>query len=116
MLDFQKTVDGYFVSFAGEFTIFDAQSVFEELKPAILEKQNVTFDLANITSIDTSVMQSFMFIKSYLKQHACELHLMNHSSAVLSLMERLGLVYWFNDPVLLSSDEPQANRKSQGDK
>ena len=114
MLDIQKTINGCHIIFQGEFSIFDAQSVYEELRPILLEKQTITFDLTHILSIDTSVIQIFMFIKSYLKQHGGELSLVNHSSAVLSLMERLGLVNWFNDPVLLAPDEADAKHKNPG--
>ena len=114
MLDFRKTSDGCQVVLHGELSIFHVQELFEKLRPLLQEKQTISFDLTNILSIDTSVMQSFMFIKSYLKQHECELHLMNHSTAVLNLMERLGLVNWFNDPVLLASDKADPKRKNKG--
>lgn len=114
MLDIQKTVDGYKVFFVGEFSIFQAKEVFEQLRPILEEKQNITFDLAKVVSIDTSVIQTFMFIKRALKQHDCTLNLINHSQAVLDLMERLGLVNWFNDPVFISPEA--AENISQGGK
>lgn len=114
MLDIQKTVDGYKVVFLGEFSIFQTKDVFEELRPVLKEKQNTTFDLAQIASIDTSVIQTFMFIKRFLKQHDRALNLINHSQAVLDLMERLGLVNWFNDPVFISPEAAEKN--SQGGK
>lgn len=105
MLDIQKKNDGYTVLLVGELSIFDAQNLFEILRPVLLEKQNTTIDLENLVSIDTCVIQMLMFAKCFLKKHACELKLINHSRAVILLMERLGLVNWFGDPVFLSPDD-----------
>lgn len=111
MLDILKTDGAYTVVFSGEFSIFQAKDMFDALRPVLIETQNTTLDLAKIVSIDTSVIQTFMFMKALLKQHDCELTLVNHSQAVLELMEHLGLVNWFNDPVFISPEEAKYSRQ-----
>ena len=104
MLEFTQSEQGSLIHFSGDFTIFEASQVFEELKPVLLEKQDLSFDLSNIVNIDTSVIQSFMFIKCLLKNQGHSLYLLNHSQPVLDLMERLGLLSWFNDPIFISPE------------
>ena len=110
MLDILNTAEGCCVRFTGDFTIFEAGEMFETLKTVLLENQDVSFDLSKILNIDTSVMQSLMFAKCLLKQHSRDLHLINHSQPVLDLMERLGLINWFNDPLVMPSDKSTARR------
>ena len=113
MLDILTTAEGCCVRFSGELTIFEVGEMFETLKPVLMEKQDMSFDLSNIQNIDTSVLQSFMFMKCLLKKDGQTLHLINHSQPVIDLMERLGLTHWFNDPVVISPNKSSSSRPGE---
>lgn len=102
MLNVQKEADGQRAVLEGELDIFAAQPLFEQLKPYLEQDQNLTLDLAQVSRIDSSIVQIFMLARQHLQAKGRELTLAHHSPAVILALENLGLVGWFNDPVLLS--------------
>jgi anti-anti-sigma factor len=102
MLNVEKDTDGQRVVLEGELDIFSAQPLFEQLKPCLEQDQNLTLDLAKVSRIDSSIVQIFMLARQHLQAKGCEFNLVHHSEAVILALESLGLVGWFNDPVLLS--------------
>ncbi|MCH1932934.1 STAS domain-containing protein, partial [Shewanella sp. A25] len=61
-------------------------------------------DLKEVTEIDSSGAQLLMMARLERQRLDKAFSLVNHSVAVVNLFKLLGLLNWFDDPVLLSGD------------
>lgn len=86
----------------GEMTIYNARSLKENMTAALSDKRSLEIDLSQVTEIDCAGVQLLMLAKKERTQRKQALVLTNHSAAVLDAFELLGLVSWFNDPVVMT--------------
>jgi anti-anti-sigma regulatory factor len=107
MLTLTQEADGQQAVLEGELSIFDAQTLFEQLKPCLEQGGDLTLDLARVSRVDSSIVQIFMLARQHLQAKGYALRLVHHSEAAILALENLGLVGWFHDPVLLSREGVQ---------
>lgn len=86
----------------GEMTIYNAMDLKEKLLPVLGETRELELNLANVTEIDSAGVQLLMLARKERDAHEHALTLTDHSSAVLDVFELMGLVTYFNDPVVLA--------------
>lgn len=91
-------------------TIYQAESLASEIMPLIESEQNLTFDLSAITELDSSGVQLLMMAKTYCVNAGRKFNLINHSQTAIGVFELLGMIGWFNDPLVLSAES-----KNQGE-
>ncbi|MCH1918171.1 STAS domain-containing protein [Shewanella sp. A3A] len=92
------------VSFAGEMTIYDIENLATAFMPLVGQAGNLVVDLKEVTEIDSSGAQLLMMARLERQRLDKAFSLVNHSVAVVNLFKLLGLLNWFDDPVLLSGD------------
>jgi anti-sigma B factor antagonist len=93
------------VHVSGEMTIFQAA----ELKPELLmclrqnELRDVTFDLSQVSEIDTSGLQLMLMLKREAQELGKALTFTHHSPSVLAVVDLLNLGSELGDPLLLTA-------------
>lgn len=93
------------VKLAGEMTIFQAA----ELKPEILmglqqsERNDVEFDLAQVTEIDSTGVQLMLMLKREAQRLEKSLTFTHHSLPVLAVIDLLNLGGTLGDPLLMAA-------------
>ncbi|MGH6648404.1 STAS domain-containing protein [Aquabacterium sp.] len=85
----------------GELSIYRATELKQTLLDAVNGASSLEIDLHDVSEIDSAGIQLLMLTKSYGQANACEVHLVNHSPAVLEVFELLDLAAHFGDPLLV---------------
>ncbi|RHX86707.1 STAS domain-containing protein [Leptospira stimsonii] len=99
-------VNGLRIVIEGELTIYDALELkgsFDEIlknKNSILE-----IDLSKITKIDTSCLQILLALKMEARKKEFTIRLINHSHAVLKLIDLYGLTGFLRDKIKLQKED-----------
>lgn len=106
MLTISHQEDRSRISLSGEITIYQAQTFAEALFPLLSLPQHLEMDLSEVTQIDGSGVQILMVSKRHRAQAGRGLSLINHSQALVSVFEKMGLISWFSDPLILPSENP----------
>ncbi len=89
------------VSLAGEVGIFSALAVREQLLCALSDADEVEVDLAQVTDLDSAGVQLMVAAKREAADHGKTLRFVSHSTAVIAILDLLGLTATLGDPVLL---------------
>ncbi len=92
------------VSFAGEMTIYDIEALAQAFTPWVGQAASLVVDLKDVSEIDSSGAQLLMMARQERQRLDKAFSLVNHSAAVVNLFKLLGLLNWFDDPVLLSGE------------
>lgn len=92
------------VSPQGEMTIYHIAELAQAFLPLLATDALLVVDLKEVTDIDSSGAQLLMLARRERLQAGKKLTLVNHSDAVISLFSLLGLLDWFDAPVLLAGD------------
>ena len=87
------------IAIQGEMTIYTALEQKNQLADYIKPNQTIQIDLAGVSEIDSAGLQILL----WLKQEIAQLALINHSRAVVDVLELLNLTTHFGDPIVLSS-------------
>lgn len=100
------------LTLAGELTIFQAQALFDELAPlfeegSVNQNMNFSIDLAQVSKIDSSIIQILMMARKHWLDREQQFNLINHSEVVINALEILGLVAWFKDPIVIREQREQ---------
>ena len=93
------------VCFAGEMTIYDIEGLTPQFMPLVSSAKSLVVDLKDVTEIDSSGAQLLMLARNERLRLDKAYSLINHSEAVINLFRLLGLLNWFDDPVVLSGDQ-----------
>jgi len=90
----------------GEFTIYSASEfkIKIDANQEIL-KSDLTIDLSKVTRIDTSGIQVLISLKKHFNEKGFNIILINHSDAVISIIELYGLLAYFGDQIRLKKDD-----------
>ena len=104
MLNYQQGEDQSVVHLSGEMTIYHAAELKEALNPVLDDPAELLFDLSGVMEIDSAGVQLLLLAKKHRSQQSLSLHLVNHSHQVLELFQLMGLISYFNDPVVLTND------------
>ncbi|QSX33194.1 STAS domain-containing protein [Shewanella avicenniae] len=88
----------------GEMTIYDIEALAQALLPLIGSAEQLVIDLNSVSEIDSSGAQLLMLARIERQRLGRPFSMVNHSASVLRLFESLGLLNWFDDPVVLSGN------------
>jgi anti-anti-sigma factor len=85
----------------GELTIYRAADLKVELLDALRKTQVLEVNLSGITELDTAGLQVLMLAKQTAAADKRELHLVQHSPAVVEIFQMLDLGAFFGDALLI---------------
>lgn len=101
MLTLTKTDHGGLAYIEGPMTIHNALDLKNQFMDTLNSGQNLELNLAAVTEIDAAGLQLLIMAKQQQILTHHELTLVSHSTAVLEAIETMGLISWFNDPVVI---------------
>jgi anti-sigma B factor antagonist len=87
----------------GELTIYHATEAKPKLVEALNNHAEVDLHLADVSEIDTAGLQLLIMAKLEAMTAGKTLRLVDHSPAVLEIIELFDLAGYFGDPVLIQS-------------
>ena len=91
------------IAIDGELTIYRAADLKVTVLEALRKSTVLEIDLAGVTELDTAGLQVLMLAKNTAAADKRELHLLNHSPAVVEIVEMLNLGAFFGDALLIHS-------------
>ena len=109
MTDFNIVKKSGLCQIQGEMTIYQAAEMREKLHQGFLKCAQMEVDLSEVDEIDSSGMQLLLALKRAGKEADKSLKYVNHSPAVVELIELFGLAEYFGDPMLLPSEDKAAS-------
>lgn len=103
----QESRDGrHRLAIEGGMTIYEAA----DLKPALLKiletAGELEISLAGVTEMDSAGFQLLYLLKRESQQSGKKLSFVEHSSAVLDVLDLFNMVSFFGDPLLIPSGKP----------
>jgi anti-sigma B factor antagonist len=91
------------IAIDGELTIYRAADLKATVLEALAKARVLEVDLAGVTELDTAGLQVLMLAKNAAAADGRELRLLNHSPAVVEIVEMLNLGAFFGDALLIHS-------------
>jgi anti-anti-sigma factor len=91
------------IAIDGELTIYRAADLKITVLEALRKARVLEVDLAGVTELDTAGLQVLMLAKNAAAADGRELRLLNHSPAVVEIVEMLNLGAFFGDALLIHS-------------
>jgi len=91
------------IAIDGELTIYRAADLKVTVLEALRKSTVLEIDLAGVTELDTAGLQVLILAKNTAAADKRELHLLNHSPAVVEIVEMLNLGAFFGDALLIHS-------------
>jgi len=85
----------------GELTIYNAASMKSVLLDVLPKHKEVEIDLAKVIEIDSAGLQLLVLAKREAGNHSKELRLVNHSEAILEIINLYNAAEYFGDPLVL---------------
>lgn len=101
MINIRKVRGKFRANIEGEMSIYNAKEMKESLDSVMDGTHEVEINLSKVNEIDTVGVQLLMLVKKALAGNDQTLTLTEHSAAVVDVFELMGLVSYFNDPVVL---------------
>ncbi|QJD90900.1 STAS domain-containing protein [Duganella dendranthematis] len=89
------------ISLDGELTIYRAADLKVSVLEALRKTRVLEIDLSGVIELDTAGLQVLMLAKQTAAAEQRELRLLQHSPAVVEIIEMLDLVAFFGDAVLI---------------
>lgn len=87
---------------SGELTIYRAAEIKEFLLQALPQSSgHLDLDLSEVTEMDVAGLQVLMAVKQAAQARQGDLHLVNHSPAVVDVFEILNVAAFFGDPLVI---------------
>lgn len=90
------------VSFEGDLTIYTVGEIKAALEQVVLEHDETEVDLGSVEEMDTAGLQLMLMTK---RCEGKKVRFVNHSAAVLRLLELANLGSQLGDPLLFPSQE-----------
>ena len=91
------------IAIDGELTIYRAADLKVTVLEALRKSRVLEVDLSGVTELDTAGLQVLMLAKNTAAADKRELRLLNHSPAVVEIVEMLNLGAFFGDALLIHS-------------
>jgi anti-anti-sigma factor len=88
---------------AGALTIYTAAQARNEIPSRLAEHGATVLDLSGVEELDTAGVQLLLWLKQEARRGGCACTLVNHSPAVVEVLDLLKLAGTFGDPILLAS-------------
>jgi len=89
------------ISIENEMTIYTVLEQKKKLYPYLKTDHNLQIDLSKVSEIDSAGMQLLIFLKHQAHQEQAEISFINHSKAVVEVVNLFNLSSFFNDPAVL---------------
>ena len=87
----------------GTLTIYTAAQARNEIPSRLAEHGATVLDLSGVEELDTAGVQLLLWLKQEARRGGCACTLVNHSPAVVEVLDLLKLAGTFGDPILLAS-------------
>ncbi|AOP34098.1 anti-anti-sigma factor [Leptospira tipperaryensis] len=99
-------VSGLKIFIEGELTIYDAMEL-KETFDGLFKNPNSIFeiDLSRISKLDTSCLQILLALKKEARKQEFTIRFINHSHAVLKLIDLYGLTGFLRDKIKLQKED-----------
>jgi anti-anti-sigma factor len=101
----KKSEDTCLVIHKGDFNIYGVSKFLTELKSLVGSNNKIALDLGQVTEMDTAGLQALVALKKECVKHGKQLKLINHSHAVIKMIDLLGLIGFFGDKIKISPEE-----------
>lgn len=89
----------------GEMTIYNAAAIKEQLLAALNATQDLELDLGQVGEIDTAGCQLLIMAKREAARQGKSLRLVEHSPAVLDVLNFYNVAAFFGDPLVIPASE-----------
>jgi anti-anti-sigma factor len=93
---------GQVLRIAGELTIYHAAEAKVRLQEELASDPVLEVDLAAVEELDTAGAQLLLWLKREGRARGVAIPFLNHSPAVLEVLEQLNLTGHFGDTILIS--------------
>lgn len=87
-----------------EMSIYTAMEQKNVLAEQLQVSKELQIDLSGVAEIDSAGLQLLLFLKREALERNVKLNLVQHSQAVVEVLELLSLSGYFGDPIVLSAD------------
>lgn len=87
-----------------EMTIYHALEQKQALAQFLKNSKELQLDLSGVGEIDSAGVQVLLFLKKEAVKQTVKLDLIQHSQAVVEVLELLNLSKAFGDPIVISAD------------
>lgn len=88
----------------GEMSIYNALEYKQALLNFLKTSNELQIDLSGVAEIDSAGVQILLFLKREAVQLGIKFGLVQHSQAVVEVLELLNLSKHFGDPIVISAD------------
>jgi anti-anti-sigma factor len=92
----------------GEMTIYSAAEQKARLLGWLEAAHDIELDLSGVEEFDSAGLQLLLVMKQEARQRDARLHLVNHSQAVLEVVELLDIQGQLGDPLVLPAEWNQS--------
>lgn len=92
------------ISVQDEMSIYSVLEQKNTIYSYIKRDCELQIDLSEVSEIDSAGIQLLMYLKNEANRKKNELSFLNHSQAVVDVVETFNLSSFFNDPVIISAD------------
>jgi len=86
----------------GELNVYTAAQAREELQARLEKHKALELDLWGIEELDTAGIQVLLWAKREAREHGRSLPFVNHSPAVIEILDLLKVTGVFGDPILIA--------------
>ncbi|MDH5447291.1 MAG: STAS domain-containing protein [Gammaproteobacteria bacterium] len=93
------------ITIDGDMTIYTAAEMKQELLSATDKCKRIEMDLSGISELDSAGFQLLLQLKRMGKSDDIEVLLESHSPAVLDVLNLYGMDQYFDDPLVLPSEQ-----------
>lgn len=100
----QQKKGGIQLAVQDEMTIYTVQEQKRQIYEHLRSAREMQIDLGGVTEIDSAGLQLLMFFKREALSRGIKFSLVQHSQAVVEVLELLNLSKHFGDPIVLSAD------------
>ena len=88
----------------GEMTIYTVREQKNILEDQLKACKELQIDLSGVDEIDSAGLQLLLLMKREAAEHLLKFSLVQHSQAVIEVLELLNLSKYFGDPIVLSAN------------
>jgi anti-anti-sigma factor len=85
----------------GEMTVYTALEQKNGIFRQLQNSRPCHVDLSEVSEIDSAGLQILLLLKEESAKRNIELHFIQHSKAVVEVLELLNLIAYFGDPVVI---------------
>lgn len=96
------------LSIAEEMTIYSAAAMKDELLGHLSKNQSLEISLNAVSELDSAGLQIMMMLRQEAQHAGKQLAFIEHSQAVIDVVELLNLAGHFGDPIIIVSGEKSA--------